>query len=129
MKIRSDFVTNSSSTVFVLIARSELTRDGICKLIGIQTDSPLEPIADELFKLLGESRHVISTAEAAEPVLAGAHFAQLVEDRVKAAVAEGHEVRIGEFGTDGDGIEQLLCGDCFEAENDEYYLNALRCTF
>lgn len=129
MKIRSDFVTNSSSTVFVLIARSELTRDGIRRLVGIRPNSPLEPVADRLFELLESSGRSASTVEQAETELAEEDFVQVMGERVKVAMAAGHEVRIGTLTSEEGEIESLLCCDSFELENDEYYLNALRCVW
>lgn len=129
MKIKSDFVTNSSSTVFVLIARSLLTRDGIRGLLGVRPSSPLEPIADRLFELLQLSGPAVTTVEEADEILAIEDFVQVVGNSVRAAIDAGHEVRIGTFSTDGDEVEALLCCDSFEAEDSEYYLNALRCVW
>ena len=127
MKIRSDFVTNSSSTVFVLVARSQLTREGIRQLVGIRPGSPLEPVGDRLFELLQSSGRSVRTAEDAAAELAEEDLAHVVEQYVRPALDAGHEIRIGKFHSDGDEIESLIRCDSFEAENDEYYLNALRC--
>jgi len=127
MKIRCDFVTNSSSTAFVLIRKSELTRDGIAKLLGIADGSPLSPVADALYSCLDNNRRSVKSYKPAEELeVLRKDFASEVVERVRAAQAAGMSVEVGSFRSDGEGMEALFCTDSFEVENDEYYVNALR---
>ena len=139
MKIKSDFVTNSSSTAFVLISRAQLTRNGVRQLVGIRSGSPLEAVADGLYDLLksnGSDVQTVPMNEAEAKIAADgdaelfyAKFSEVMLSRIRRALAAGQKVQVGRFRGDGDAVESLICCDSFEAENDQYYLNALRCSW
>lgn len=131
MKMKSDFVTNSSSTAFVLIARSDLTREGVRRLLGVSEGSPLQVIADGLFRIIESDGVRIQRTESPETIRAkmGDDFTEEVINRVTAAVASGADVRLGSWSSEAEEIESLFCCESLVAENDAFYLNALQCSW
>ena len=52
MKIRIDFVTNSSSSSFILGVKGELTKDKILNALKVPKDSLLKKVADEFASVI-----------------------------------------------------------------------------
>jgi hypothetical protein len=137
MKMRSDFVTNSSSTAFILIKRTGLSQEGIRRLMGIQDNSPLTPIADVLCERLQQyGRPIDEIVREMTERRGGARetdeyvreeFSGEVAQKVAAAKAEGVPVEMGWLSSDVDSVESFLCCESFELENNDYYLNAVAC--
>jgi len=136
MKVRADFVTNSSATAFILIKRADLSPEGVRRLMGMHNDSPLAPIADVLSERLEEygrpiddvvrdtvKRHGASDTE----TYLKENVSEEVARKVAAAKEAGHSVEMGWLSSDVDEVESFLCCESFELENDDYYLNAVAC--
>lgn len=136
MKIRADFVTNSSSTSFVLIRKGDFDEASVLDLLGIPADSPLAELGRGLFNVLNRSvmpareYHLIQTRDN-EPFAKwlATQFSEPLAERVARAEAAGHQVLVGSLSSDEDETESFLCCECFEAENDSLYLNALECVW
>ena len=56
MKIKIDFITNSSSTSFILATKEELSKKIFMDKIGVQGNSKLNFIFDELFNAIDEAK-------------------------------------------------------------------------
>ena len=136
MKVRADFVTNSSSTSFVIITTGELKKDDLLELMGISEQSPLLPLFDELYYSLQESmsspeeyfsHHRNATAN--WQALLENEFTDEVVERMVKARRTGHEVFIGKLSSENNLIESFFCVDSFELENETVYFNALECAW
>ena len=136
MKIRSDHVTNSSSTSFVLIEKENLSEDSFCDLLGIGKDSILRAMAEAFYADVIENRQSVETFcrgylddnRRVEEVVAE-ECGKRAAERVMTAIDDGQEVYMGCFASDKGATEVFLCLDSFEVENEKLYLNAENCVW
>lgn len=127
MKIKLDFISNSSSTSFVYISDGELGVDAFLTAAGVQRDSP---VVDLFLQMHSELTHRIargdklgSESEIEEYIAAHAPMPNVV-DRMRAAVHEGKKVVTGTFSSENNLAEMLLCVEIFEMDTDQFFLNA-----
>lgn len=127
MKIKTDFVTNSSSTSFILVCNGEFDLREFMSLVGVEVDSPLVPLFNKLYELIKREMKPIDDLK----------FEQKIEELHPNVVKKlleyrksGKVIYEGELSTeDGDPIEAMFCVDSFEAENENIYLNYLECVW
>jgi hypothetical protein len=136
MKIRTDFVTNSSSTSFIIITDGDLDKRDFFDLVGVIEESSLSPIFGALFDRLLEK--MVSGSEYSNWRYAGSEglktlvkdkFSQEVAQRVVEAQRKGKKVYVGDLSSESDEIESFFCCDSFELENEKIYFNALECSW
>ncbi|WP_282129284.1 hypothetical protein, partial [Roseobacter litoralis] len=111
MKIKLDFVSNSSSTSFVYISDTELTEDAFLEAAGVEREGP---VGDLFLQMHGEVAYAlrrggtVDTKDAADQ-LAGTHeYTPEVIQRMKDAIDQGQKVATGTLSSDGPLAESLL---------------------
>lgn len=128
MKIKLDFVSNSSSTSFVYISDEELSEDVFLDAAGVCKDGPVGDLFRQMYYEISSALRChgkqVTTKEAADS-LAGAHeFTPEVVEKMKDAIEQGKKVVTSTLSSDGPFAESLLCMAMFEIESDHFYINA-----
>ena len=128
MKIKFDFVSNSSSTSFVYISNEELSEEAFLEAAGVDGNGPVGDLFlqmhSEISTAIRRDGKQITTKEAADS-LAGTHeFTPEVIEKMKDAIENGKNVITSKLDSDGSLAESLLCMAMFEIESDRFYINA-----
>jgi hypothetical protein len=136
MKIRADYVTNSSSTSYIIICDGRFTKTNLSKLMGIQKKSPLFPLVEALYDCIMCTREPAGSAWMNDPkygdsweVFLKGRFSQKVWEKAVQAQQQGREIWVGDLSSEETGVQTLFCCDSYEWENDKMYINALNCVW
>ncbi|RWX69388.1 hypothetical protein EN780_06420 [Mesorhizobium sp. M4B.F.Ca.ET.089.01.1.1] len=127
MKVKMDFVSNSSSTSFVYIAKEMLSKQDFLDAAGVSADSPLASLFEEMFYQIksgierGDTLHSLDQVDELE----GRHdFTPEVLDRMRKALEQGQTVTTGHLSSEESLAESVLCMEIFEIESERFYINA-----
>lgn len=120
MKIKTDFVTNSSSTSFILIVKDKFDKDDFVQCAGILDKSHISFLFEKLYYKISASMKKISKYEVERLPLS-------IRQRVAASIDKGYNVYSGTLNSDGDDIEAFFCMDSFVMESENIYLNYTEC--
>jgi hypothetical protein len=137
MKIRAGFVSNSSSTSFLILAKEDLNRDDFFELMGIKKDSPIADLFDSFYDDLVSSISSKVDFKTVDKTLSAKDCMNFRRDRVtehmlkKLKEAKSKELKAyyGWLDSDNNMIESFFCTDSFEIENDKMYFNGLECVW
>lgn len=130
MKIRMGFITNSSSTNFLIISKKELTEEYLFKKLGFKKGGMLEEQGLQLCSSImcaTESglRYYSYDAPSYESIkeVFGEKSAKIY------AKKKGYHVYWGYTGSDEEPITQFFTTDSFEIEDKDFYLNGRSCVW
>jgi len=128
MKIKYDFVSNSSSTSFVYISDQALSEEVFLEAAGVDRGSPVADLFRqmhaEITTAIRDHGKQITTREAADSLAGSYEFTPEVIEKMKDAIEQGKNVVTSTLSSDGPLAESLLCMAIFEIESDLFYINA-----
>ncbi|HZG29221.1 MAG TPA: hypothetical protein VE079_12240 [Ensifer sp.] len=126
MKIKMDFVSNSSSTSFIYISDQQFTKESFFEAIGASDQGPLGSLFvsmyEELNRAIANGERIVGV----DQVAAARDFDVTPEvfERVSVALSEGKRVVRGTLSSDGELAESILSMEIFEIETDKIFINA-----
>lgn len=138
MKIRTGFVTNSSSTNFIIISKDSPTESDLLNLLGFGTESPLTVHIQELIHeivrdmqpadaFFRESYYTSKHKTFEEFVKEHLHEKSL--DRVQKARKDEKNIFCGTFRSEDPKFGCFFCCDTILIENDSIYFDATECSW
>ncbi len=132
MKIRQDYVTNSSSTSFILSSKEAWSKDVFLKAIGVEGPSPMTPLFQQLYEAMeAEKQELTAYLREYEPAgttpehfLREEGFSRETIETVERLLAQGRTVYYGRLHSDGDtASEVFFCCESFLVCDDALYFN------
>jgi hypothetical protein len=137
MKIRAGFVSNSSSTSFLIIAKSDLNRADFFELMGISLDSPIADVFSEFFESVvnnAVSQVDFKKVQSDQPLESlfdseRTRLSARMLQKLKEAQKRGLKAYYGWLDSETSPIQTFFCTDSFEVENEKIYFNGLECTW
>ena len=120
MKIRYDFVTNSSSTSYVVISENgAFDKETFMKTMGVSEESPLYAFYEQIFLAISEEADGFEAIGIRRDMIIGGarshfenwKFPQSIQERAMQVLVNGGKIWIGRFSTEDGGARNFLLSD------------------
>lgn len=132
MKIKNDFITNSSSTSFILSLKDVVNKKNFMNKIGITGEFPLSKIFEDLFEAIQENKKEIHEYirdcqegdKSVEEFLESEGYDIETISKVKELISNGRTVYYGKLSSDGStSAEVFFCMESFLVCEEDIYFN------
>ena len=132
MKLRQGFVTNSSSTSFIISINRDWDERNFMKAIGIEGDSPMKEVFKQLFWAIDDNKRDIRAAMKEEHVEFGSArdflqdkgFREETISIVEELLIKNRIVYYGRLNSVGSSVsEEYFCMESFVVCEEDIYFN------
>ena len=136
MKIRAGFVSNSSSTSFLIITKEDLNERDFFDLMGIAPNSPVADLFQQFYRdVVDSARTRVDFKQVDKSLPVETWFDDRSElsphmiKKLKEAKRRGLKAYFGHLDSETNNIQTFFCTDSFELENEKIYFNGLECVW
>jgi hypothetical protein len=134
MKIRDGFVTNSSSTNFLIISKEELTEEYLLEKLGVKPDALIidagEQLVDSILNSIDSGLHWYKfdyENPTYEDILKV--FGKRSAEKFKKLTKKGYKVYMGHTSSDQDYITSFMTTDYFLIDEKDFYMDGRNCVW
>lgn len=133
MYIREDYVTNSSSTSYVIISDEEINAEDLVKYLGLTKENPLYDGFYDACERIIETRYDglyhYSYLDSFNKNVLTETFGEKTANKVMKAYEENKKVYFGTISTEYDDYEACLAMDYFSINDDAFFIDATSCIY
>jgi len=130
MKIRDGFVTNSSSTNFLIISKKELTEDYLAKKLGLKKESLIHESAMNLVHTIMNNAHrgkKYFEIDKIDKEFVENNFGKESAQKFEELSKKGYHSYVGYTSSDDDYLTSFFTMDFFELKDKDFYIDGKNC--
>lgn len=129
MKLRSGFISNSSSSSFIITSKEPLTVEYLIKMSKIDENFPLYKFIVNVFEVIVDCSMELKTVDDLLKNYCYSTVEELIEDRClgkQEAInffEKKHHLYTGSFSSEDRSLEAGLCETDFDINTEDFYFN------